>query len=110
MNDIAKSASQISEASSVEIPVTNPRGLSPVYANNLGVSGTMMDFTLFFLETWQIPGENGPIQKNELKALVTLPIPSALQMIQILRQVVKQSTERMEAATAAAVSASEKTE
>ncbi len=48
----------------------------------------MLDFSLFFLELGQVPGERGPISKHEIKAIVTLPIPVAASLIEALQQIV----------------------
>jgi len=92
-------AAAISVKNATDIPVVNPRGLSAVYSNNIGISATMLDYTLIFLETGQTPGENGPVQKSEVKALVTLPIPSAVALIGALQHLLEQSTARMQAET-----------
>jgi len=52
----------------------HPNNLSATYANHMGVSATMTDFTIYFLEMGQIPGPKGTVQKQEMKAVVTLPI------------------------------------
>ncbi len=70
-----------------DIPVSNPNNISAVYANHLGVSATLTDFTIFFLEMGQLPGPNGPIQKQELKAAVTLPIMAAAGLSSVLQQI-----------------------
>jgi hypothetical protein len=57
--------------------VSNSRGLSAVYANNVGVSATVTDFTLFFIETGQLPSEKGTSPYNDLRAAVTLPMAMA---------------------------------
>ena len=42
-----------------------------VYSNNFGVSATLTDFTIYFLEVGQIPGEKGvAAHKQEMKAIV----------------------------------------
>ena len=87
------------------IPVTNPRGVSATYANNIGVAATMLDFTIFFIETGQLPSASGPAPQNELKAAVTLPIPCALGLIEALNQLVKGAQDRMMQQQAAAAKA-----
>jgi hypothetical protein len=64
-----------------------------VYANNLGISATMLDFTLYFIETGQLPGENGVVAHNELKAAVTLPLPSAMALMEAVSNMLKNANE-----------------
>jgi len=72
-----------------EVPVTNPRNIESVYANHFGVSATMTDFTVYFLEMGQIPGPEGSVHKQEVKAIVTLPLMAAPGLLQILQQVIQ---------------------
>ena len=72
-----------------DVPVTNPRGIESVYSNHFGVSLTMTDFTMFFMEMGQTPGPTGSVQKQEVKAIVTLPLMSVGGMIQVLQQVME---------------------
>lgn len=90
------------------IPITNPRNVVSIYANNIGVSATLLDFTLFFVETGQLPGENGPIAKNELKAAVTLPMASGPALIQALSQMLQAGAEQMKNHVAAQMAEAEK--
>ena len=97
MSDATQSAPKISVMRSEDIPVTNPHGISSVYANNIGVSATMLDFTIFFVETGQIPGENGSIPKNELKSAVTMPMPSAMAIMESLKQMLQSNADQVNA-------------
>jgi hypothetical protein len=81
-----------------EVPVTNPHNLVAVYANHFGVSGTMTDFTIFFLEMGQIPGPDGAIKKQEIKSIVTLPMLAAPALIQVLQQTLGVHTSKLEEA------------
>jgi hypothetical protein len=74
-------------------PVTNPRDVTAVYANNVGISATMLDFTLYFIETGQLPGEKGAVAHNELKAAVTLPLPSAMALMEAVNNMLKNANE-----------------
>lgn len=94
--------SQTKPINVADIPVTNPHGVQPIYANSIGLAATLMDFTLLFLETGQLPGEKGPTTRNELKAAVTLPMPAAGALIQVLNQYLTQNKAQMESAMAAA--------
>jgi hypothetical protein len=78
-----------------EVPITNPQGLSAVYSNHFGMSATLSDFTIYFLEMGQIPGPNGAIAKQELKAIVTLPFVAAAGMMQVLQQTLQQHAQQM---------------
>lgn len=78
-----------------QVPVTNPHDLSAVYANHFGVSATMTDFTLYFLELGQIPALKGTVQKQEIKAIVTLPLAAGIGMVQVLQQLLKQHSEQV---------------
>jgi len=49
----------------------------------------MTDFTIHFLEVGQVPGTNGPVQRQEIAALVTLPIMAAVGMIQVLQDMLQ---------------------
>jgi hypothetical protein len=97
MSTKSKDRSKNEPIAAASIPITNPRGIASIYSNNIGVSSTMLDFTLFFVETGQLPGENGPVPKNELKAAVTLPMPSAGALIQALTQMLETGAEQMKA-------------
>jgi hypothetical protein len=55
----------------------------------------MTDLTICFLEVGQIPGLKGPIPKQEIKAIVTLPMLAAAGMIQVLQQVLQTHTEQL---------------
>ena len=70
-------------------PVTNPRDVTAVYANNVGTSATMLDF----IETGQLPGEKGAVAHNELKAAVTLPLPSAMALMEAVNNMLKNANE-----------------
>jgi hypothetical protein len=78
-----------------DIPVSNPDGISSVYSNNVAVSATMTDFSLYFLEIGQIPG-SAPVQR--VKSIVTLPLSAAMGMQEVLRQMLEQR-DRMVAAS-----------
>jgi hypothetical protein len=75
------------------IPVTNPDNVRAVYSNHFGMSATATDFSIFFLEVGQIPGPDGPIQKHEVKAVVTLPMIAAVGLQEVLKQLVAQTEE-----------------
>ncbi len=70
-------------------PVSNSRGVTAVYANNIGISATMLDFSLYFIETGQLPGEHGPVAHNDLRAVVTLPMPAAMALMQAVGNMLK---------------------
>ena len=78
-----------------DVPITNPNNQSATYANHMGVSATMTDFTIYFLEMGQIPGPKGTVQKQEMKAVVTLPIMSAAGLIGVLQQVLETHKEKL---------------
>lgn len=82
--------------SPLDVAITNPHNIEPVYSNHFGVSATMTDFTIYFLEMGQVPGPKGTIQKQEVKALVTLPMMVAVGMIQVLQQVIKTQTNQFD--------------
>jgi hypothetical protein len=84
------------------VQVSNPHNVSATYANSIGAGGTLTDFSLYFLEVGQLPGENGSIHKQELKAVVTLPLALAEPLIQTLKQIVEGHKSLIEQATAAA--------
>lgn len=76
-------------------PVSNPEGIAPVYANNVGISATMTDFTLHFVEVGQVAGD-GPSQAyNKLKASVTLPMPAALAITAAVNEMLKNAQAHM---------------
>lgn len=79
-----------------EVPITNPLNISAVYSNHFGVSATMSDFTIYFLELGQTPGPKGTIHKQEVKAIVTLPIMAAGGMIQVLQQIIQSHTSQID--------------
>jgi len=79
-----------------DVPITNPQGLSAVYSNHFGMSATLTDFTIYFIEMGQIPGPDGPILKQELKAIVTLPIMAAAGLLQVLPQLLQQNAVSVE--------------
>lgn len=79
------------------IAVTNPKGVESTYSNNIGISATLLDFTLFFVETGQLPGANGTVARNELKAAVTLPMASGPQIVQALTQMLRTAQDQMKA-------------
>lgn len=79
--------------------VSNPHNVSSVYANHFGAGATLTDFSLYFLEVGQLPGENGAIAKQELKAAVTLPLALAQPLIQVLKQIVDNHKSVVEKAT-----------
>jgi hypothetical protein len=85
-----------------DITVTNPNNLAAVYSNNFGVSATMTDFTIYFLEVGQMPGDKTVIQKQEVKAVVTLPLMAAVGLQQAMLQVWKQAQDAMKQAQAQA--------
>lgn len=54
-----------------DVPVENPDGIKPVYANNVKISNTTWDLTLHLTEL--VSTENGgPVHR--LKAQITLPL------------------------------------
>jgi len=70
------------------VPITNPKNLEAVYSNNFGLSATMTDFTIYFLEIGQVPGAKGAtVEKQELKAIVTLPLMAVGGLQQVLQQI-----------------------
>jgi|GEM_PF-4129926 hypothetical protein len=81
-----------------DVPITNPLEISAVYSNHFGVSATMSDFTIYFLELGQTPGPKGIIHKQEVKAIVTLPIMAAGGMIQVLQQILQAHANQVEEA------------
>jgi len=58
----------------------------------------MSDFTILFLEVGQSPGVRGQVPKQEVKAIVTLPMLAAPGMIQVLQQTIQQHSRQMEEA------------
>jgi hypothetical protein len=86
------------------VHVSNPNNVSAIYANHFGAGGTLTDFSLYFLEVGQLPGEKGTIAKQELKAAVTLPLALAEPLIQILKQIVEGHKSAIKQATEAAKS------
>ena len=85
-------------ATAQEVPVTNPHNLVAVYSNHFGISGTMTDFTIFFLEMGQVPGPEGTIHKQEIKSIVTLPMLAAPALIQVLQQTLGVHASKLEEA------------
>jgi hypothetical protein len=77
------------------VPITNPDNVKAVYANHFGVSATMTDFTIYFLELGQVPGLKGSVHTQEMKAIVTLPLMVAAGMIQVLQQVMQKNVEQL---------------
>jgi hypothetical protein len=90
------------------VQVSNPHNVSSVYANNIGAGGTLTDFSLYFIETGQLPFENRTITKQELKAAVTLPLALAEPLIRILQQIVDGHKSMVEKATEAAKASGKK--
>lgn len=86
-----------------DVPVTNPDNIRAVYSNFFGMSATVTDFTIIFLELGQSPGSTPP-QKNEVKAMVTLPMAAAAGLKQVLEQLVAQVEEANRQAQKAAAS------
>jgi hypothetical protein len=71
------------------ISISNPKNIEAVYANQVGISATMTDFTIFFLELGQVPGgPTGAVQSQTVKAAVTLPLPVAQGLVEIIQQMV----------------------
>jgi hypothetical protein len=102
MSPRAKIASQLQiPVSAKQLPVTNPDNVATVYANNIGISATMLDFTLYFVETGQLPGEKGLIPNNKLKSAVTLPLATAMALTQALNSMLKNAKEMSEKQQAA---------
>jgi hypothetical protein len=90
----AKAAAKRHETQKMPPPI-NPKGIRPVYANNIGLSATLTDFTLLFIETGQWPGsEGGGNLHNEIVAAVTLPPPAAAGLMQALQQYIQSWSER----------------
>lgn len=86
-----------------DIPVTNPNNVEAVYSNHFGISATMTDFTIYFLEVGQIPsGVRGSEQHQRVKAVVTLPLLAASGLQEVLGQMQTQAAERMKAVRAQA--------
>jgi hypothetical protein len=85
-----------SVSQSGNIPVTNPTDLAAVYSNNFGVSATLTDFTIFFLELGQVPGVAGSIPKQEVKAIVTLPLMAGPGLVDVLQQMLQGQAEKMQ--------------
>ena len=86
--------------------MTNPDNIRAVYSNIFGVSATATDFTIIFLELGQSPGSTPP-QKNEVKAVVTLPLAAAAGLQQVLEQLMAQAEEANRQAQKAAASVKE---
>lgn len=84
------------------VRVSNPHNISATYANHIGAGGTLTDFSLYFIEVGQLPGENGSVTRQELKAAVTLPLALAEPLMQILQQIVEGHKSLIEQATVAA--------
>jgi hypothetical protein len=78
-----------------DMPISNPNNVAAVYANNFGISATMTDFTIYFLELVQIPGSKSPAQKQEVRAIVTLPMLAAGGLQQITQQIVQQAADAL---------------
>jgi hypothetical protein len=97
----SKAAGAPTGMTAAEVPVTNPHNLATVYANHFGVGATVTDFTLFFMEIGQLPGAEGPIRKNELKAAVTIPMLAIGGLIEALQQVQANHVEQIQALAAA---------
>ena len=83
-----------------DVPIDNPQGLKPIYANHFGVSATMTDLTIYFLEVGQMPdsGKVGNAQFQEVRAIVTIPTLLAQGIIQTLQQVLMQQHRGLESA------------
>lgn len=79
-----------------EVDITNSKNVETVYSNQFGISSTVTDFTIFFLELGIIPGANGGTARHELKAAVTLPMPALEGMIDVLTQLRKQQKAKNE--------------
>lgn len=80
------------------IPVSNPSGVSPMYANSLAVTGTLTDFTLHFLEIRQsltAPGQPSSAVQ-ELKASITLPLALAANLAELGKQTLEKQAQAME--------------
>lgn len=77
-----------------DVPITNPDDLAAVYSNHFGASATMSDITVYFLQIGQIPGPKGHIHKQEVKAMVTIPITMAPALIQVLEQTLQAHGEK----------------
>jgi hypothetical protein len=87
-----------------DIPVTNPNNVMPAYSNFFGASATATDFTIFFMEVGQTPGPKGPIHRQEVKAMVTLPMMAVEGLRSVLAQVKSQTEEAIRQAQEAAAS------
>jgi hypothetical protein len=110
MNDQVKTAGKARVQVGIaphNLPISNPQNISAVYANHIGASGTLTDFTLYFLEISQVPNEKGSAARQELKAAVTLPFALAEGLAQVLKQIVDGHKSAMDQAAAVA-KASEK--
>jgi hypothetical protein len=84
------SASPVGIVRQQGIPVTNPKNIEAVYSNQFGVSATMTDFTIYFLELSQemsLPKKS--VQKQNVKAIVTLPLMAAPGLMGLLQQMMQ---------------------
>jgi predicted membrane-bound mannosyltransferase len=86
-----------------DIPVSNPHNVEAVYSNHFGISATMTDFTIYFLEVGQIPsGVSQSVQHQHVKAVVTLPLLAAAGLQEVLREMQQQASDRMKTVRAQA--------
>jgi hypothetical protein len=81
------------------LAISNPHDVSTVYANHIGAGGTLTDFSLYFVEIGQMPGQKD--SKMELKAAVTLPLALAEPLVQVLKQVIERQKMAIAQATVA---------
>lgn len=87
MTSDATSTRKTGQILAQDIAITNPNGLKAVYANHFGVSATMTDLTLHFLEMGQVPsGKGGSASHLEVKAIVTIPMLMGSGLIEALQQ------------------------
>jgi hypothetical protein len=105
MENSSQTATQVGIMKPQDIPVTNPDNIEPAYSNFFGASATATDFTLFFMEVGQTPGSEGPVHRQEVKAMVTLPLMAIEGLQSVLAQIKSQTEEAIRQAQKAAASA-----
>jgi len=76
-----------------DVAVANPHNVSAIYSNSFGMSATLTDFTIYFLEVGQTPSGTGSVPKNDIKAIITLPLLAAGGLQEALQQILKQAAE-----------------
>lgn len=74
---------------------TNPDGITPVYANAAGMTGTITDIQIFFTQfRTSISPEGLQAGENVITAMVTFPIPLVPQIVASLNQFMEQHKAR----------------